>query len=324
MKGEIIKSTSLEMDLIMYAAMNIDQLKGVIAIEEEGSVSRAAKRLFISQSSLSNSIAVLEREVGFPIFDRSNLGMRVTPQGRKLISYARSILSFADDIMSINGSENKTCRFRLVARHSLDLQKAFSAFCLAHKDDAVLEISYVPATPEHTVEMVHRNLADVGFIRIEQKELDKYEKYCASRGILLRAHINTTVEVIFAKNHPLSRAEDLIAALPSHPLVTSPNYSDHMFLAEAEQILDTHSLDRIGNRKIIVENWDAMLELVAQGVGYRFGFLPKELMERFGLQSKPLDMHFVCCSVVSEDKKYDPHVMEFEKILTEIFDNMGK
>lgn len=300
--------------------MNTDQLKGVIAIEEEGSVSRAAKRMFISQSSLSNAVAVLEREVGFPIFERSNLGMRVTPQGRKLISYARSILSFSDDIMAINNSESKTCRFRLVAPHSFELQKAFSAFCLAHKDDSALDISYVPATPEHTVEMVHRNLADLGFIRIEQKELEKYEKYCESRGILLSAHMNRKVEVIFAKNHPLSRAQDLIAALPSYPLVASPNYSNHMFIAEAEQILDTHSLERIGNRKIIVGNWNAMLELVAQGVGYRFGFLPKELMEKFGLQSTPLDMHFVYCSVVSEDKRYDPHVMEFEKLLAEIFD----
>ena len=127
------------------------------------------------------------------------------------------------------------------------------------------------------------------------------------------------MEVIFAKDHPLSHAEDLIAALPSYPLVASPNYSDHMFIAETEQILDTHSLDRIGNRKIIVENWDAMLELVAQGVGYRFGFLPKDLMEKLGLQSKPLDMQFIYCSVVSEDKRYDPHVLEFEKLLTETF-----
>ena len=306
---------------MMYTTMNIDQLKGVIAIEEEGSVSRAAKKLFISQSTLSNSIAVLEREVGFQIFARSNLGMRVTPQGRKLISYARSILSFSNDIMAINNNESKTCRFRLVAPHSVELQQAFSQFCLAHKDDSVLDISYVPATPEHTVEMVHRNLADLGFIRIEQKELDKYEKYCASRGVLLRAHMNAKVEVIFAKNHPLSHAEDLIAALPSYPLVASPNYSDHMFIAEAEQILNTQSLERIGNRKITVENWDAMLDLVAQGVGYRFGSLRKELMERLGLESRPLDMHFVYCSVVSEDKRYDPHVMEFEKLLTEAFDS---
>lgn len=299
--------------------MNTDQLKGVIAIEEEGSVSRAAKRLFISQSSLSNAIAVLEREVGFQIFERSNLGMRVTPQGRKLISCARSILSYSDDIMAIHGSENKTCRFRLVARHSFDLQQAFSAFCKAHKDDAVLDVSYVPASPEHAVEMVHRNLADVGFICIEQNELDTYEKYCKSRGILLRAHLNATVEVIFAKDHPLGDAEDLIAALPSYPLVASPNYSDYMFIAETEKIMDTHSLERIGSRKILVANWDAMLELVAQGVGYRFGFLPKELMEKLGLRSRPLDMHFVHCSVVSEDKRYDPHVMEFEKLLTEVF-----
>ncbi len=297
--------------------MNIDQLKGVIAIDEEGSVSRAAKRLFISQSSLSNSVAVLEREIGFQIFERSNLGMRATAQGRRLLSYARSILSYTDDIMAISDSENRTCRFRLVSPRSMKVQKVFSAFCLAHKEDMLLDISYVSATSEHTVEMVHRNLADFGIICIEREKLDKYEEYCKSRGILLRAHMDANVEVMFAENHPLNMEEDLIGALASYPLIASPDYSDHMFIAQTERILDAHPVERIGNRRILVADWDTMLHLVAQGVGYRFGLLGKDYMEKRGLKSRPLDIHFVYCTVVSEDKRNDPHVMEFEKILAE-------
>lgn len=302
--------------------MNIDQLKGVIAIDEEGSVSRAAKRLFISQSSLSNSVAVLEREVGFQIFERSNLGMQVTPQGRRLISYARSILSFSDDIMAISNSGNTTCRFRLVAPHSLKVQNVFSKFCLTHKDDTILDISYVSATSEHTVEMIHRNLADFGILCIEREKLSQYEEHCKNRGILLRVHMDANVEVMFAENHPLNHEEDLIGALASYPLVASPDYSDHMYIAQTERILDAHPAEHIGNRRILVADWNSMVDLVARGVGYRLGFLDKDTLGKRGLRSRSLDVHFVYCTVVSEDKRSDPHVMEFEKLLAEEYKNV--
>ena len=107
--------------------MTIDQLKGVVAIDEEGSVSRAAKRLYISQSTLSNAVASLEREVGFLVFERNNRGMAVTPQGRELLSYARSIVNFTEDILSISDSGKKKCRFRLVSNREEHLNKVFAA-----------------------------------------------------------------------------------------------------------------------------------------------------------------------------------------------------
>ena len=55
--------------------MTLQQLKYIIEIVNSGSMSEAAKRLFISQPSLSNSVKELEKEVGIEIFLRTNKGI---------------------------------------------------------------------------------------------------------------------------------------------------------------------------------------------------------------------------------------------------------
>ena len=52
--------------------MTLQQLKYVIATAECGSISSAAQKLLIAQPSLSKSISDLEKEMGIPIFYRSN------------------------------------------------------------------------------------------------------------------------------------------------------------------------------------------------------------------------------------------------------------
>ena len=55
--------------------MTIQQLKYVIAIAESGSISTAAQKFFVAQSSVSKALSELEKELGFPIFNRSNRGV---------------------------------------------------------------------------------------------------------------------------------------------------------------------------------------------------------------------------------------------------------
>ena len=58
----------------------------------EKSFSAAAKALFISQPALSSSIAHLERELGFRIFDRSVIPLSLTPEGRIYIDALEEIM----------------------------------------------------------------------------------------------------------------------------------------------------------------------------------------------------------------------------------------
>ncbi len=76
--------------------MTLQQLRYIIEIVESGSISTAASRLFISQPSLSKAVAELEKEMGIPIFYRSNRGVILSEEGTKFLSYARQVVEQAD------------------------------------------------------------------------------------------------------------------------------------------------------------------------------------------------------------------------------------
>lgn len=72
--------------------MTIQQLQYVLEIARCGSASRAAKNLFLSQPNLSSAIKNLEQELGFPIFERTSAGMKLTPAGSRLAKEASVIM----------------------------------------------------------------------------------------------------------------------------------------------------------------------------------------------------------------------------------------
>ena len=72
--------------------MTIQQLKYIVSVVENGTITEAAKKLYISQPSLSNAIKDIEEEVGITIFIRSRAGIVVTPEGMEFVGYARQVL----------------------------------------------------------------------------------------------------------------------------------------------------------------------------------------------------------------------------------------
>ena len=75
--------------------MNLRQLEYFTAIAEEGSITRAAERLFVSQPSLSQQIGALEQELGGLLLERLPRGVRLTAAGQRLLPEARAALRHA-------------------------------------------------------------------------------------------------------------------------------------------------------------------------------------------------------------------------------------
>ena len=73
--------------------MNLKQAQYVKTIAECGSITAAAKKLFVSQPSLSQMLRQLEQETGLPIFDRSTSPMRLTYAGEKYLHAAERMLA---------------------------------------------------------------------------------------------------------------------------------------------------------------------------------------------------------------------------------------
>ena len=80
--------------------MNLQTLRYVVTIEQTGSFSKAARYLYVSQSTLSRSIKELEEQLGITLFYRTNQGVCPTHEGKKFISRANLILQ---DVAQLEG-----------------------------------------------------------------------------------------------------------------------------------------------------------------------------------------------------------------------------
>lgn len=72
--------------------MELKRLRYLVTVADEGSISAAARRLYMTQPPLSMQLRLLEEEVGCPLFERGARTVRLTEPGRRLVERARVLL----------------------------------------------------------------------------------------------------------------------------------------------------------------------------------------------------------------------------------------
>lgn len=82
---------------LSLARMELRHIRYFVAVAEEENVTRAARRLHVSQPGLSRQIRDLEDELGFLLLERSAKSVRLTDAGRTFLTEARSVLQRAED-----------------------------------------------------------------------------------------------------------------------------------------------------------------------------------------------------------------------------------
>ncbi len=72
--------------------MTLQQLKYIVTVAAKGTISEAAKELYIAQPSLTAAIKELESELGIIIFKRTNKGVILSIEGEEFLGYARQVI----------------------------------------------------------------------------------------------------------------------------------------------------------------------------------------------------------------------------------------
>jgi LysR family transcriptional regulator, transcriptional activator of nhaA len=81
------------------AFLNFHHLRYFRAIAHEGGLTRAARRLNVSQSALSTQLRQLEEQVGHALFVRAGKRLELTEAGRIALDYAETIFRAGDELL---------------------------------------------------------------------------------------------------------------------------------------------------------------------------------------------------------------------------------
>ncbi len=84
----------------MAAPLDVDQLQTLVAIVDTGSFTKAADRVFKTQSAVSMQMRRLEERIGKQLFQKDGRGNKLTPEGERLLNFARRMIRLNNEAIA--------------------------------------------------------------------------------------------------------------------------------------------------------------------------------------------------------------------------------
>ena len=228
--------------------MTLLQLKYVVEVAKTGNITEAAKRLYLSQPSLTNAIRELEKEMQITIFCRTNRGVTVTNEGDLFLSYARQVLEQTDLLTEkFTGKGAGSRHFSVSCQH---YSFAVNAFVDVIREYGGKQYDFVlRETQTHEIiEDVSRLKSEIGILYTSSKNEEVIMKFIRQNDLLFEELFVAKPHVFLSSRHPLATKATLsIEDLEDYPYLSfeQGEYNSFYF---SEEILST--LDRRKNIKV--------------------------------------------------------------------------
>jgi DNA-binding transcriptional LysR family regulator len=222
----------------------------VITIAEEKSFSKAALRLFVSQSALSQYITRLEKELGAVLFDRATKPVKLTYEGELYVETAKKIQHIHEELLNYYDESNNLERGRLnigitpsKANHPLPL--ILTAYKAKYPQ---IDVHVTEASSSGLEEILEKGLADLCILNLPalSPEITSEELY----------------------------DEKILLVAPA------------WFEAPAgRDFLSSDEIKKLSNEKFILQRQGQRLRQVADSVFVKAGFKPKVLLETGNIET---------------------------------------
>lgn len=213
--------------------MTLQQLKYALTIADCGSMNEAAKQLFISQPSLSETMKELETEIGLDIFLRSNRGIVITPEGEEFLGYARQVTEQFGLLQSKYIDKKVKEKFSVSTQHYTFAVKAFVE-TVKQIGMEQYEFAVHETTTISVIENVKNFKSEIGVLYendFNEKVLNKMFK---ENGLELVELFSCDTFVYLWSGHPLAK-QDVITMeeLDEYPCLSfDQGKNNSLYLAE--------------------------------------------------------------------------------------------
>ena len=219
--------------------MTLQQLKYVTTIANIGSISEAAKRLFVSQPSLTKAIKELEKEMGITIFDRTNKGITVSKEGERFLGYARQVLEQAalleEQYKSQSGGKKQ---FSVSTQHYSFAVNAFVELLKGAEIDQY-DVSLRETQTYEIIDDVAHMKSEIGLLYYNAFNRPVLEKLIHTNELTFTELFTAHPHIFIGKTHPLAHKEVVsMDELEEYPYI-SFEQGDHNSFYFSEEIFST-------------------------------------------------------------------------------------
>lgn len=215
--------------------MNLQHMKHAIEVAKAGSLSKASEALLIAAPNISRSIKELENDLGITIFDRTQNGMKLTPEGEEFINFAIEILKQIDDVEKFYKADApKKQKFSISVPRACYISEAFANFSKSlSKDDA--EVFYKETNSQRVIHNILNHDYKLGIIRYAEN-YDKYFKaMLEEKGFQYELVTEFTYSLIMSADSDLAKKQR----------ISFDDLTNHIEIAHADPYVPSMPLSKV-------------------------------------------------------------------------------
>ena len=215
--------------------MNLLHMKYALEVAKSGSINKAAEVLMVAAPNVSRSIKELETDFGITIFERTQNGTKLTPEGEEFINYAKGVLRQIDEIERFykTGAPKKQ-KFSISVPRACYISEAFANFSKSLSKEAA-EVFYKETNSQRTIHNMTEHDYKLGIIRYAEN----YDKYFKSmleeKGFQYELVTEFTYSLIMSADNPLAKKE----------VITFDDLTNYIEIAHADPYVPSMPLSKV-------------------------------------------------------------------------------
>lgn len=215
--------------------LNILHMKQALEVAKAGSLSKASEVLLIAAPNISRSIKELESDLGVTLFDRTQNGMKLTPEGEEFINFAKDILGQMEEVERYYKTRApKKQKFSISVPRACYISEAFAEFSKSLSKDAA-EIFYKETNSQRTIHNMINHDYKLGIIRYAENYDRYFKAMLEEKGFRYELVTEFTYSLIMSADNPLAGKSE----------ITFEDLTDYIEIAHADPYVPSMPLSKV-------------------------------------------------------------------------------
>ena len=261
-------------------------MKQALVVAKCGSLGKASEELLIAAPNISRSIKELEADLGITIFDRTQNGMKLTPEGEEFLEFAKSILGQIDQVENYyKKGHPKKQTFSISVPRASYICEAFAEFSKYLSKDTA-EVFYKETNSQRTINNMLNHDYKLGIVRYAENYDMYFKTMLEEKGFNYELITEFTYKIIMSKNSPLAKLDT----------ISTNDLADYIEIAHADPYVPSVPVSKVVKeelsddieRRIFVFERTSQFELLTRNLDTFMWVspIPQSLLDRYDLVQK--------------------------------------